>query len=352
MFQNLYKQGVDRNERQELRRKELLRQQKLKRLEQQDELRPSDEEPEQKRGRQQNHKKQKYTSIENINLQLSEWLKEKPENLDDWLLVPCPKGQRCLVVAAKGQTKMFSKNKKYRMTFSSILPGGGLNSTNNNSCILDCIYNVDMDKFFVLDAIHFFVPLMDCDTEFRLFWLKSKFDEINDLEEECNIENLKKFELLNNYDMSNEERMAMALQRYPIWPNNEPELDGFLFYHKQSHYVCGTTPLVCWLFPFMIPDILNLPVSREYKTPCNYKAENPWLYIDEFDKQMSLKQLRKTKKKTELMSYELCGELETNIKEESFTELETNMEDVDEVEQENIAMEDWSKIYTTTILTS
>lgn len=32
-------------------------------------------------------------------LQLSEWMYKKPHDLEDWFLVPCPKGIRCLLVS-------------------------------------------------------------------------------------------------------------------------------------------------------------------------------------------------------------------------------------------------------------
>ncbi|XP_046806971.1 snurportin-1 [Lucilia cuprina] len=290
MFHNLYKPNINEKERQEIRRKELLQQQKIKRLEQQDEQRNlKDPHASEYKGKFYNKKRKINTSIENINLQLSEWLKEKPENFDDWLLVPCPKGQRCLVVAARGETKMFSKNKKYRMTFSSILPGGGILGSCNDYCILDCIYCKEMDIFYILDALHFSIPLVDCDAEFRFFWLKSKLNELDEFEGKLKYDNLKLFKLLENYDMSNEERTFVALQRYPLWVDNRPQLDGFLFYHKKSHYVYGTTPLVCWLFAFMLPDVLQMAVSRCYASPDNYCKQNPWRYMDEFDKRLKIK---------------------------------------------------------------
>ncbi|RNA37133.1 Snurportin [Brachionus plicatilis] len=38
----------------------------------------------------------------------------------------------------------------------------------------------------------------------------------------------------------------------------EFEVDGVLFYHKEAHYESGCTPLVGWLKPYMIPEILGL----------------------------------------------------------------------------------------------
>ena len=41
-------------------------------------------------------------------------------------------------------------------------------------------------------------------------------------------------------------------------------LDGLLFYHQNSHYIPGTSPLVLWLKPSMLPEILNVDVPEVY----------------------------------------------------------------------------------------
>lgn len=37
-------------------------------------------------------------------------------------------------------------------------------------------------------------------------------------------------------------------------------MDGLLFYHKQTHYSPGSTPLVGWLRPYMVSDVLGVAV--------------------------------------------------------------------------------------------
>lgn len=52
------------------------------------------------------------------------------------------------------------------------------------------------------------------------------------------------------------------------------DLDGILFYHKQTHYTTGSTPLVGWLKPWMLPEVLRVSVPQKYidsKPP-----EEPW----------------------------------------------------------------------------
>ena len=39
-----------------------------------------------------------------------------------------------------------------------------------------------------------------------------------------------------------------------------PQVDGLLFYHQQTHYTPGSTPLVGWLRPYMVTDILGIEV--------------------------------------------------------------------------------------------
>ena len=49
-------------------------------------------------------------------------------------------------------------------------------------------------------------------------------------------------------------------------------MDGLLFYHKKARYTFGATPLVVWLKPYMLPDILSLPIPPHLAalTPPSY----------------------------------------------------------------------------------
>lgn len=40
------------------------------------------------------------------------------------------------------------------------------------------------------------------------------------------------------------------------------QVDGILFYHRQTHYTPGSTPLVGWLRPYMVSDILDMEVPE------------------------------------------------------------------------------------------
>ncbi|XP_032599145.1 snurportin-1 [Drosophila grimshawi] len=302
-FQELYKKSVDLGEQQRLRQQQLLNVQKQRRQQLQDEYRhvpDSDDDDEEatkeeraeqsksqrKQRRQRNRKSNnsKERKGQHFRLQQSEWLRHRPENLADWLLLPCPVGKRCLVIAANGRTKAYNKAGRITMQLRSLLPGDGY--MQKFRTILDCVYVPEEDTFYVLDALAFGQQqLLNCDANFRFFWLRSRFDEHGELKE-LSKRNEKPFKLLEYYDFEDATAVDQALQKYPQWTDNQPQLDGLLFYHKEASYECGTTPLVCWLFPYMMPDVLQLPVHSSYAAPEDYRPNAALEYMDEFDKKL------------------------------------------------------------------
>jgi hypothetical protein len=58
--------------------------------------------------------------------------------------------------------------------------------------------------------------------------------------------------------------MTNVMATENLFGQNGPALDGLLFYHSQTHYVPGNTPLVGWLKPHMMPVVLNVPVAPVY----------------------------------------------------------------------------------------
>ncbi|KAJ0069767.1 hypothetical protein NL108_013292 [Boleophthalmus pectinirostris] len=172
-------------------------------------------------------------------LMLSEWLVDVPSDLAcDWLLVVCPVGKRSLIVASKGSTAAYTKSGYCVSRFPSLLPGGNRHNSamGKDYTILDCIYSEVDRTYYILDVMcwrgH---PVYDCPTEFRFYWLQSKVQETEGLSE--------------------------IAKRNPV--------DGLLFYHKQTHYTPGSTPLVGWLRPYMVADILGIevPVGPLTKKP-------------------------------------------------------------------------------------
>lgn len=190
-------------------------------------------------------------------LQKSEWMMEKPDDFDSWYLLPCPKGKRCLLVAHFGQTKVYNKSGRFMKQIKTNLPGD--RSNKNDLSILDCIYNFDTGEYYALDVLAYrSQELVDCDAEFRFFWLKNKVSEDSlDIKDSYNLTIIRN---LKFYECSLFEELQECFTKFPIWDNfdKNPELDGILFYHKEASYVYGTTPLVTWLFPFMIPEILGI----------------------------------------------------------------------------------------------
>ena len=75
------------------------------------------------------------------------------------------------------------------------------------------------------------------------------------------------------------------------FPNETLELDGLMFYHKKTAYTAGETPLVGWLKPFMVPEVLGISIpawvsvvksarwmGRNFKSGgiCKMDGENAW----------------------------------------------------------------------------
>ncbi|XP_062440050.1 snurportin-1 [Rhea pennata] len=190
-------------------------------------------------------------------LMLSEWLVDVPLDLEqEWIVVVCPIGRRALVVASKGSTAAYTKSGFCVNRFPSLLPGGNRHNSLSEKVysILDCIYNEAKQTYYILDVMcwrgH---PVYDCQTDFRFFWLLSKIQEEEGLGEKSRI-NPFKFVALQNFPCTSESLCKVLATDYPF------EVDGLLFYHKQTHYTPGSTPLVGWLRPYMVPDILGLTV--------------------------------------------------------------------------------------------
>uniref|UniRef100_A0A2K6A6H3 Snurportin-1 n=1 Tax=Mandrillus leucophaeus TaxID=9568 RepID=A0A2K6A6H3_MANLE len=189
-------------------------------------------------------------------LMLSEWLIDVPSDLGrEWIVVVCPVGKRALIVASRGSTSAYTKSGYCVNRFSSLLPGGNRrNSTAKDYTILDCIYSEVNQTYYVLDVMcwrgH---PFYDCQTDFRFYWMHSKLPEEEGLGEKTKL-NPFKFVGLKNFPCTPESLCDVLSMDFPF------EVDGLLFYHKQTHYSPGSTPLVGWLRPYMVSDVLGVAV--------------------------------------------------------------------------------------------
>merc|ERR1712157_355998 len=91
----------------------------------------------------------------------NEWLLETPEDLPDWIWIPCPMGRRSLVVASNGETRAYHSKGFQRAKFQSILPNGNYlfnydqenRKESNKQTILDCVLNFESKTCYVLDLI-------------------------------------------------------------------------------------------------------------------------------------------------------------------------------------------------------
>ncbi|XP_052276684.1 uncharacterized protein LOC127875954 isoform X2 [Dreissena polymorpha] len=199
---------------------------------------------------------------------LSEWLVEVPENFEeDWLMVACPWGKRCLVVAAYGTTTAYGRNGYRVNSFPSHLPGGNRQQKDKyrDNAILDCIYHEVEKTFYVLDIMNWKNhPVYDSDTDFRFFWMLSKLQEVPEAGEVSKI-NPYKFIPLQYHACKKD-----TLQN--VFESATQQFDGCLFYHRQAHYTFGRSPLVIWLKPYMVPEMLGIPVPDSMTTekPANY----------------------------------------------------------------------------------
>ncbi|OAD59736.1 Snurportin-1 [Eufriesea mexicana] len=182
-------------------------------------------------------------------LMMSEWMLEVPQDfISKWIIVPCPQGKRTLVVAS--------------------LPGGNPSEHRGSCSIIDCLWIKQQKIYYILDVLAWSnQSLVNCDTEFRFFWLKSKLQEIEELHKRNTYRN--NFPMLPLPNISCDTDISLALANL----SNLYPLDGLLFYHKDGQYTNGRTPLVTWLKPFMLPEVLGVSVPPPL-------SEQPDGYID------------------------------------------------------------------------
>uniref|UniRef100_A0A0C9RCR2 Snurportin-1 n=1 Tax=Fopius arisanus TaxID=64838 RepID=A0A0C9RCR2_9HYME len=202
-------------------------------------------------------------------LMMSEWMLDVPEDLvDKWSMVPCPKGRRNLLVARKGRTEAYSRRGEKLTEFQSALPGGHSDEISRSCTLLDCIWMPKQRAYYALDVLAWSTqPLLNCDAEFRRFWLQSKLAEDEDFKAQGTKRN--EYPILPLPCVSCDNDLSEFLDNLPVLP----PLDGFLFYHREGYYMHGFTPLVTWLKPYMLPEVLGISVPPSMD-------EKPEGYVD------------------------------------------------------------------------
>lgn len=197
---------------------------------------------------------QKYKFKKTNRMMLSEWMSDVPQDFsENWIMVPCPIGKRTRIVSRKGETRAYSRKGVLCDIFPSALPGG--NPTDmNKSAVIDCIWVKDRQAYYILDVIYWGkLSFTNCEAEFRLFWINSKVRETEQFTE-CNSDK-NKYPILPLHNIDCQSDLSTALMDIE---SELKSIDGFLFYHRNAQYNFGCTPLVTWLKPFMLPEVLGI----------------------------------------------------------------------------------------------
>jgi snurportin-1 len=188
----------------------------------------------------------------------------------DWLVVCLPKGVRCAVTSSKGTTLSRTHEGKFLSEFKSLLPGGSLLANGsyrkNEFSILDCIFDQFTSTYHIVDIMCFNgYPVTSCETEFRHFWLKSKFADFHpkyasELRTQSNVlsptsdfyfpqsndPKLRyRFSMLPilNCTSDNLNQMLSSIEEHKL----HNSIQGFYFVHKKSPYLRGSSPLALFL---------------------------------------------------------------------------------------------------------
>jgi hypothetical protein len=123
-------------------------------------------------------------------LQIPDWMTDVPPDLNGsdladpamgWLVVPRPEGRHCIVVAADGHTAARGRDGSLMHRFQSGLHGGCLASKlpSGGGTILDCIFNMDTQTFYVLDLLYWnSLPAFEWPLEMRRWWLHSHLPDL------------------------------------------------------------------------------------------------------------------------------------------------------------------------------
>ena len=113
-----------------------------------------------------------------------------------WLAVPRPRGRSCLVTAGRGVTIARDRNGQELARFHSLLPGGSKEKTSAGvGTIIECVFVPHLVSaasdgrggggggggvFVVIDVLAWKgLSYYDTGFDFRAFWAKCKFDEMN-----------------------------------------------------------------------------------------------------------------------------------------------------------------------------
>lgn len=181
-FTDLYKNKSRSNEHQSERRRTLLEEQKRLRQTELDSGRPgllelieAESDSSSADGQQRRSRRPKiwFSKLYRDKVQLSEWMHDRPEDLDQWYLVPCPVGTRCLLVIRRGMAVAYDKNGRSITRFPT-----RLGNKQHRVTVLDCFMATKEKVFYALDLLVYNeMDLVQCECLFRFQWLRSKLEE-------------------------------------------------------------------------------------------------------------------------------------------------------------------------------
>lgn len=225
-------------------------------------------------------------------LMQSEWFTDIPNDLEDnWLVKLCPQGFRVLFIAQNNKT-IISTDGRIILNIKSNFPGGGGIKGAGGITILDCIFNRCTKTIFILDCLFWnSMSMLDSEASFRFFWLQTKFAE-NPALINYKKYNFSLLEVLPAHRSLIQDKMftlvSVGEQKYAY--------DGVVFYHKESHYTFGYTPLVAWLASYMLPEKLHIDVCPEnmFRKPKDYVCME--MYLENLDKRKKSKRYSKEHK--------------------------------------------------------
>ncbi|CAM4784908.1 unnamed protein product [Rotaria magnacalcarata] len=209
-----------------------------------------------------------------IGMMLAEWLFSAPEDISSWFIIPCPRGQRCMVVCQSNRTQVYGKYGNLMRTMFTKLP---------KQTILYCIYDYRSSIYHIIDIIMWngqdYSTQIECQCRFFMLTSLNGDSRLNE-----------NFQIL--FPMKIEDKIDLI----------EAE-DGYLFYHPLGFYESGYSPLVCWLKPFMIEELLGIKLSYPVNKPNGYTTAQAYMFEEQSNRKeqqfVEKSHKRRNKKKEE-----------------------------------------------------
>ena len=198
------------------------------------------------------HDRKKVQTTAPIDMMLAEWLFCAPEDISTWIIIPCPLGRRCLVVVQSHRAQVYSKSGHLIGTMFTDLP---------KQTILYCIYDHRSSIYHIIDLIMWngqdYSIQMEC--QCRFFMLTSLAGDGRLTEQ---------FQILPRLNIEEGKELLKAE-------------DGYLLYHPLGFYETGYSPLVCWLKPFMIEEMLRMKLSSPAEKPDGYTTAQAYMFEEQ-----------------------------------------------------------------------